>query len=124
MNAEREIAFRSVEVTASVIVLAGIILGAAAVVGASIASAGALPIALIITGIFIGLGMKVFQAIDKKANHKYSDPIISGIKRFYNGLFSKSPQTTPEPNHEEKVQKHASLVSNRSKPNTAQIEDT
>jgi hypothetical protein len=91
LKAERDVGFAVPELFGSILVSCGVALGIAALVGASIATFGALPLALIITGITIGVVTKTFEHVDNKNNHKYS----SGVRRFFKKLFSSSKKPSP-----------------------------
>lgn len=80
LAAERDVAFKTIELTASLIVLAGTILGTAAILGAaSVATLGFLPLGLVITGVVIASAFKLFEYIDGKKDNKYSN----GLRNFF-----------------------------------------
>ena len=96
-KAEREVAMNTIEVVAAALVFIGALLGAAAIVGAgSVATFGMLPLALIITGVVIGVLVKSFELIDKHfKNYAYSNAIIGKLKKGWNkvcSLFKKQPE--------------------------------
>lgn len=94
LAAERDVAFKTIELTASLVVLTGTILGTAAILGAaSVATLGALPLAIVIVGVAIGISCKLFEYIDRKHNHKYSNGIRNFFTNTIGGLFgSKKKQ--------------------------------
>lgn len=71
LESEAAVAFTTLEVAASALVLAGLALGIPAIVGA--ASFGAIPLALIVTGVIFAVGTKYFEKIDEDNHHKYSE---------------------------------------------------
>ena len=98
LEAEREVAFTAIEVAASSLVLVGIALGTAAIVGASIASFGLLPLALIISGVVVGAASKIIENEDEKSNFSFTN----GVRNWFintwdkvNNLVSPSPQKAP-----------------------------
>lgn len=83
--AEREVAFATLEVAASALVLIGTILGTAALIGASIASFGIAPLAIIVTGVVIGVVSKFLENKDEKNQHSYS----RSIRNWFCNLWDK-----------------------------------
>lgn len=70
LQAERKLAFNIVEVLASAMVVTSTIIGTAAIIGASVASFGALPMALLIIGVTVGVSCKILENYD--ANHHFN----------------------------------------------------
>lgn len=96
ITAERKVAYATTEVVTSVIVIVGTVLGAAAIMGAAtVATLGILPTAIILTGVAIAFGVKLFEFIDEKMDYKLSN----GIRNFFSSIFSK-----PKPPEKELVE--------------------
>ncbi len=118
LKAEREVAFGTLEVTGSALVLIGTVLGTAALIGASIASMGMLPFGLLVTGVALGLVCKFIENRDEKNNYVYSRGIKSWFQskwhQFTNRFFS-TPQLANELNSEKLHQ---------SEPSTPKKSDT
>lgn len=96
LQAERDVAFKCIEITASMLVVTGVTLGAGALIGAgSVATFGALPIALLVTGVVIGIAVKVFEYIDERNDHKYSNAMRGWFVDKWNSvtsLFKSEPK--------------------------------
>ncbi|VVC76849.1 hypothetical protein AQUSIP_21760 [Aquicella siphonis] len=103
LQAERDVAFKVIEITASMLVVTGVTLGATALLGAgTVATFGALPIALLVTGVVIGIGVKVFEYIDEKNNHKYSNAMRGWFADKLDRLasiFKSEPRVENSPNN-------------------------
>lgn len=83
LKAERSFAFNSIEVFASVVVLTGTILSTTALfTAATIATFGAAPIALLVTGVLIGLLCKACDYFNEKKNGAYTNK----IRNWFTGL--------------------------------------
>lgn len=95
-KAEREVAFKTLELVAAAIVFIGVVLGTAAIVGAaSAASFGIVPLVICIVGVTLGMGFKIFEQVDKKKDHKLSDGIIEKLKNGLSSIFSRKNSTQP-----------------------------
>lgn len=121
LQAEREVAFGAIEVTGSVLVLIGTVLGTAALIGASIASMGMFPFGIIVTGVALGLVSKFIENRDEKNNYAYSRGIKSWFQskwnQFTNRFFS-TPQLINKLNSEKSDQSERSISK---KSNTSQL---
>ncbi len=90
LEAEKEVAFSTLEVTASTLVATGVALSSAAavaaVLGLSVMSFGVVPMALMATGVAIGIGSKIFESFDGRKEGKYTQ----GLRNFFRKSFSLS----------------------------------
>ncbi|MBA3661795.1 MAG: hypothetical protein H0W64_08715 [Gammaproteobacteria bacterium] len=101
LDAEREVAFATIEAGAASAVVIAMGIGITAFIATgSILSMGALPATLLLGGMAIGMGIKIFEAIDKH----YDFAITNSIRNFITSTFDKfsfkvkHPFTpTPEP---------------------------
>lgn len=88
LEAEKEAALGTLEVTASALVTTGIALSSAATIGAvlglSVISFGVVPMVLMATGVAIGLGSKIFEHLDDRKEGKYTQ----GLRNFFRKSFS------------------------------------
>ncbi len=86
LAAERKVAFSILELIGSAIVVTGIALSTtgfiALLAGGSVASFGALPLALLILGVGIGFAAKVFEWRDEKNDHRYTKAIREKLTHF------------------------------------------
>lgn len=112
LKAEREVAFGAIEVAASALVAIGTLLGAAALVGASIASFGALPTAILVTGVLLGFASKYFENKDEKNNFAYSRGIRNWFTKKWEGFKN---WIAPEAKN---TVKNAASISNEAQPST------
>lgn len=93
LDAEREVAFTTIELTASLVVLTGTILLSAALLGAAtVASFGTVPLGLLVGGAIGGFVIKVFEYVDKKNDNKFT----RGIRNFFADL-GESIFPSPKP---------------------------
>lgn len=108
LTAERKVAYASIEVATSIVVIVGTILGVAAIMGAAtVATFGILPTAIILTGVAIAAGVKLFEFIDERTDFKLSN----GIRNFFSKLFSKPKQETELSSVDVKAKKGSALLS-------------
>lgn len=92
LQAEREVALKTIEVTGSILCTLGVLLGTAAAVGAgSVATFGALPLALLVTGVVIGLVSKCIEYKDGKENFKYTQKMRHFFRKLF-GLADDHPE--------------------------------
>lgn len=94
LNAERKTVLAGVDLAVQAAFFVGSILGTAAIIGASVASLGALPLAITVCAVVISISIKLFEVVDKKYNHKFSrgmrDWFVDKYARVKN-FFSPSP---------------------------------
>lgn len=100
--AERDMAFNIIEVATSILVVTSTVLGTAAIVGASVASLGALPLVLLLTGVIGGVGCKLLEYYDEKNEFKFSRQLRGWITGKWDKLTQPKALTaqnspTPEP---------------------------
>lgn len=81
LKCERDIASKAIEITAGLIVIAGAALSLAAVL--TVATFGIAPIALLITGIAVGFGMKIFEMVNDKCDHRFTNRLRHGFKNLF-----------------------------------------
>lgn len=86
LNAEKDVAMGTVEVFASVIIVTGIML--------SILSSGALPLALLITGVVVGTMGKVYEYFDTK----YEGALSNRLRNWF-GIGVEPPELQEVPVH-------------------------
>jgi len=95
LQTERDVAFTTLEILISTIVVTGSILGIAALVGvATIVSLGMAPTALAIVGVTLGVGLKIFQWRDKKNDHSYTIGMRRWFTSTWNSYFPSDPKHT------------------------------
>lgn len=98
LAAERAVAFKTIELTASIIVLTGTILGTAAILGAaSVATLGFLPLGIVIAGVVIASAFKLFEYIDGKKDHKYTNGMRNFFTNKIGALFGRKKELEPAP---------------------------
>lgn len=112
LKAEREVAFGTIEVAASALVAIGTLLGTAALIGAGIASFGALPTAILVTGVLLGFISKYLENKDEKNNFAYSRGIRNWFTKKWEGFKN---WIAPEPKN---TVKNAASISSVAQPNT------
>lgn len=89
LEAEREVAYSTFEVAASLLIFASTLLGTAAFLGATgAASFGIIPTVLLIAGIFLGTSTKIFEKIDERKDYHLSGKIRNWFVGCKNRLFS------------------------------------
>lgn len=69
LDAEREVAFATIELSTSAIILVSAILGASFIIGASVLSLGAVAFGLLLAGVCIAGAAKLFEWIDDETEH-------------------------------------------------------
>lgn len=74
LEAERNVSFAATEFISSAIVTVGVVLGTALLVGAALGTAGT---GILVAGVAIGLGAKIFEKIDQHFDHKCTKYIRS-----------------------------------------------
>ncbi len=95
LEAEREVALSTLEVVGSALICTGILLGTAALIGASAASFGALPLALLIAGVTIGFASKLLEWRDNKHHFDYTRRMRNFFRRQFD-LPNDEPQLIHE----------------------------
>lgn len=93
LKAERKVAMNVLEVSASVTVLTGIILGASLIFGSAFTFG--IPTIIILVGIGIAVAAKIFEKVDEKYDHKITKGIRDAFTSVYDYVFS--PNKTPTP---------------------------
>ncbi len=131
LEAEGNVAFTTMEVAASILVLVGLALGTTAVVGAAAASMGIAPLALIVTGVVFGVGTKYFEKMDEDANHVHIHKIRNWFVNTFNYFTHKKSKVVSEIKSENRLNMKtdsshspSQLATVSSSPHSAEISST
>ncbi|EKD73383.1 MAG: hypothetical protein ACD_45C00337G0001 [uncultured bacterium] len=112
LQAERDVAFGTIEVAAASLVAVGCILGAVAVIGAaSVASFGLIPLALLIVGVVIGITEKYFEYQDEKNHFAYTRRLRNWFTEKWQNIKNRftHEESKPKVVHDVQVQPHQSI---------------
>lgn|GEM_PF-5154529 len=93
LKAERKVLFTSIEVTASLIVLVGTILG----LSTAAVSFGIAPLAILVVGVSLGLACKAIEYYEEKHDYKLTQGLRNLFTRTWNSVFSSTPKKSLSP---------------------------
>lgn len=111
LEGEADVAFTTMEVASSALVLVGLALSIPAVVGAT-ATFGLLPLAIIITGVVFAVGTKYFEKIDEDANHAYTQD----IRNWFINTFTNRKSLDRDPGTELVAKPKSEIRASQSSP--------
>jgi len=86
----RRMFFKGIEIFASVLVTLGVVFGTSSLIAGSVVSFGAAPLTILFLGVALGIGLKIFEHVDAKNDHRYSNWIKKNI-------FGKEPYVEMAP---------------------------
>lgn len=80
---KREISFNCIEVLASLITVSSILLGLSIMVTLGLPTLGVVPLTILtVMGILVGSGTKIFEKVDDKKEHRYTNKIADWLGLF------------------------------------------
>lgn len=97
LRAERRVAFNSIDIFTSSMILVATIMGASILLGVSAASFGVVPLVLLIVGVVIGTGTQLFEYYDEQSKYTITRNIRNWFANQWNNFKSlfKRPEVTP-----------------------------